>query len=72
MTRDEKLYRTIGKEIRRRRERAGLTQAALAQHIGLERTSITNIERGRQRMLVHTLDRIARVLHCPTARLLDA
>ncbi len=36
-----------------------LTQAELGGAVGLTRTSITNIERGRQRILVHTLFEIA-------------
>src|SRR5260370_37293220 len=49
------LYVAIGGRIRAARERVGLTQEALGELVGLGRTSITNIERGRQRMTVHTL-----------------
>lgn len=62
MTHDE-LYAEIGKRIRDARERHGLTQEDLATAISLTRTSITNIERGRQRFLLHTLYDIAVALH---------
>ena len=52
---EDDLYIAIGKRIRAARERVGLTQEALGDLVGLGRTSITNIERGRQRMTVHTL-----------------
>lgn len=43
------LYREIGARLRRRRAEAGLTQAQLADLIGVLRTSITNLEAGRQK-----------------------
>ena len=38
----------IGAAVRRRREEMGMSQAALADALELSRTSITNIEIGRQ------------------------
>ncbi|MER3429015.1 MAG: hypothetical protein C4334_13180 [Pyrinomonas sp.] len=49
------LYRTIGERIRARREELGLNQSALAAEVGLRRTSITNIEAGRQKAPLHVL-----------------
>ena len=40
--------RALGGRIRAARDRAGVKQEQLAQAVGLSRTSITNIERGRQ------------------------
>ncbi len=55
------------------RERAGITQEELARRVGLTRTSITNIERGRQKVLVHTLYAISEALNTsPTALLPSA
>ena len=54
MTHDE-LYAEIGRRIRFARERHGMKQGELAAAVSLTRTSITNIEQGRQRLLVHTL-----------------
>lgn len=38
----------FGRNLKRLREAKGLTQQALAERIGLERTSVTNQEAGRQ------------------------
>ena len=64
------LYTSIGKHIRETRERRGLTQKALASLVHLTRTSITNIERGGQKLLVHTLVDIAKALNVAPAVLL--
>jgi transcriptional regulator with XRE-family HTH domain len=48
-------YSEVGRRVRQARERAGLTQDALAARVSLSRTSVTNIERGRQKVLLHTL-----------------
>ncbi|MGI3904022.1 MAG: helix-turn-helix domain-containing protein [Janthinobacterium lividum] len=52
------MYALIGSLIRRHRDQVGMTQAQLAVQVGLSRTSITNIERGRQPLLVHQLCQI--------------
>lgn len=49
---------------------AGLTQAALANAVSLSRTSITNIEKGRQPILLHTLYSIASALNMKVPDLL--
>ena len=56
------LYADIGNRIRERREELGLTQQALASMVELSRTSITNIEQGRQKLLVNTLFDVAGAL----------
>lgn len=58
----EPVYRLIGFKIAFLREQKEMTQAQLAEKIGLDRTSINNIELGRQRILVHYLEEIAEVL----------
>jgi transcriptional regulator with XRE-family HTH domain len=64
------LYLLLGRQIRAAREDAGLTQAELAASISLSRTSVTNIERGRQQILLHTLYDIASTLGIDAADLL--
>jgi transcriptional regulator with XRE-family HTH domain len=66
------LYRTIGQLVRTARERAELTQEELGARVGLTRTSITNVERGRQKIQVHTLCAIADALGVPCSALLPA
>ncbi len=59
MMRQEGLYKAVGQRIRRIREERQLKQAELAELVSLTRTSITNIEQGRQKILLHTLYDIA-------------
>lgn len=55
-------YVEVGRRVRLARERAGLTQDALAGRVSLSRTSVTNIEKGRQKVLLHTLCNLADAL----------
>ncbi len=59
---ESELYPRFGQLVRRHRERLGLNQAEIGQAIGLTRASIANIETGRQRIPLHHLYRLARVL----------
>lgn len=56
---DTMLYREIGLRIKNEREALGFTQIDLAAEIGLTRTSVVNIESGRQRLPIHVLYSIA-------------
>jgi transcriptional regulator with XRE-family HTH domain len=64
------VYSNVGARIRDERERRNFSQEMLADRVGLTRTSITNIEKGRQKVLLHTLLEIARVLNLKPTRLL--
>ena len=66
----QEIYASIGAAIRRRRAKIGMTQAALADMAGLSRTSVTNIERGGQALLVHQLLELARALRVNPTSLL--
>lgn len=55
----DQLYQAIGRTLRQRREGAGLTQGDVASRVGLSRTSITNIENGRQHVTLHVLYALA-------------
>jgi transcriptional regulator with XRE-family HTH domain len=59
----------LGRRIRTARG-GKLTQATLGSRIGLSRTAITNIECGRQRLLVDQLVEIAAAIGIPPAELL--
>lgn len=52
----------VGAGIKQLRNARGLTQAQLAELVGVERTSITNIEKGQQRLGLDLLDKIATAL----------
>jgi transcriptional regulator with XRE-family HTH domain len=53
------VYREFGKRLRDARKQAGLSQEALADKVGFARTSITNIEKGRQHFTLHTAYELA-------------
>ncbi len=63
-------YRDIGTFVRVKRTAGGISQEALADKIGLARTSVANIEAGRHRPPLHTLEDIAGVLRCKLQDLL--
>ena len=67
-----RVYVALGGLIRARRERIGLTQGELARRVGMTRTSITNIESGRQKVQLHTLYDIAYALGMSPQVLLPA
>lgn len=46
-------YEEFGQRLRESRRRAGLTQKALGERVGLSRTAITNIEKGNQQVQLH-------------------
>jgi transcriptional regulator with XRE-family HTH domain len=57
-------YRRLGERIRNCRRAKQITQEGMAAHMGLTRTSIVNIEKGRQHLAVHQLVRISDLLGC--------
>lgn len=65
-------YKEVGRRIleARLRRKPKLTQQGLADLVSLTRTSITNVEKGRQKFLLHTLADIARALQVEPASLL--
>lgn len=58
------VYEELGQRIRARREERGLSQAKFAGRVDLTRTSISNIENGRQHLPLHSLYRFADILEC--------
>jgi len=64
------LYEIVGRRIRDTRKNAKLTQDNLAACVHLTRTSVTNIEKGRQKILLHTLFDLAAAMKVPVAQLI--
>jgi transcriptional regulator with XRE-family HTH domain len=62
MIKSQTFYVQLGVRIKETREESGFTQEALGEEVGLSRTSITNVEKGRQKLLLHTFVNIANVL----------
>ena len=65
-------YEEVGRRVRdaRKRRNPPLTQEELADRVSLTRTSITNLEKGRQKFLLHTLIDIASALQVQASSLL--
>src|SRR5205809_7699659 len=60
--RSSTVYVETGRRIQEARNKARMTQERLAEAIGLSRGSMSNIERGRHKILLHTVEDIARAL----------
>lgn len=56
------LYTEFGKILKQKRSQVNLTQEDLAARIKLGRTSVTNIEKGRQQVSLEVLYDLARAL----------
>jgi transcriptional regulator with XRE-family HTH domain len=65
-------YRGFGARVRAARKEKELTQQQLGRSIGLNRTSITNIEAGTQHVPLHYLPLIANALDCEPQTLLPS
>ncbi len=70
MNKPDVFYKKIGENIRAKRKELGLSQEGLAQAIGLKRPSMSNIEKGRQNILLHTFCDIAETLNSTASALL--
>ena len=68
-TMEEVARLAFGNHIRACRERAGLTQEALAQQIGCTQSYISQIEAPDARPTLGTLQKVAEALGCPIAEL---
>jgi len=62
---------TIGANIRAELARKGVSQAALARHLGLAPSGVANRTSGRTTINVNELAAIADFLDVPVSRLLD-
>jgi len=69
-TGNDPFYRKVGERIRAKRQERGVSQEALANAIGLKRPSLSNIEKGRQNVLLHTFCDIAETLNASVGELL--
>ena len=69
---DKDILRLMGARIRSAREAAGISQDELAARIGLTRTSVTNIEAGRQDVPLSRLVVLAAALDVELAGLVAA
>jgi transcriptional regulator with XRE-family HTH domain len=61
----------FGQKLRQVREQAGISQEKLAQLAGLHRTYVSSVERGKRNISLENIDRLARALGLPMARLVS-
>jgi transcriptional regulator with XRE-family HTH domain len=66
----EGVHQAVGVRIRIVREAIGMSQMELARRVKLTRTSLTNIECGRQRLLLHGVENFATALNTTPKHLL--
>ena len=59
---EDRFYKQLGEKINHARRKRGLTQESLASLVGLSRTSVVNLEKGRQKLLTHLLLEFSRAL----------
>ena len=66
----EPIYLELAARIRKRREKICMTQADLAAKLNLHRVTVTNVEAGRQRIMIHQLPTIAGALGTTVSKLM--
>lgn len=66
----EPVYRQFGAKIEQLRTVLGWTQQDLAKRVSMTRGSIANLEAGRQRILLHDVDRFAAAFQVAPRQLL--
>ncbi len=67
---EDGLYSWVGERLKKRRVELQLTQDEIAGKIGILRTSVTNIEAGRQKAPLHVLYGLCEVLDIDIATVL--
>lgn len=63
--------RIVGENVRKFRQAAKLTQAEIAQRMGVDRTYIVGLEKGERNVTIETLALAAKALGVKVARLLE-
>ncbi|MBL7789358.1 MAG: helix-turn-helix transcriptional regulator [Chitinophagales bacterium] len=58
----QEIYVLIGENVRKEREKLGINQVELGNRVKFNRSSISNIEKGKQKTPIHVLYRIAKEL----------
>lgn len=61
----------LGRNVRRLREENGWSQEDYADRVGIHRTYVSDIERGRRNPTVSVVEKLAKPLGVASGRLLD-
>lgn len=77
MIREDLIYETVSRKIRELRQRhpvseTKITQRALAEEIGIDRSTLTNIEIGNQRPPLHVIYAICAYFDVPLSEFLPS
>ena len=72
MQKKDPVLLALGHSVRRRRETEHLTQEALAEKADLDRTYISDIERGTRNVSILNVVRVARALGCSLSEITHA
>lgn len=67
----EDIIKSFGQAIQEIRVENGLSQDELASQIGMQRTYISDIERGARNTSLSNAKRIAKVLNVPLAKIIE-
>lgn len=70
--REKAFYSAFGRMLSEARRKKHISQEMLADELGLSRTSVTNIEKGRQPLQLYSLYQIARLLRVDVKDLLPS
>ena len=70
MSSHNSIYSAFGIRLRKLRQEKGITQENLANKVSYKRTTITNIELGNQKVLLHQVIELAEALEVPVSELL--
>lgn len=65
-------YMHVGEKVRFQRKKANMDQETLASHLNLSRTTVINIEKGRQRLSLEHAWLAAKILGIPIEELLPS
>ena len=68
---DDPLLRRVGHRVRKLRDEKGVSQEALADTIGVDRTYLSGIERGVRNLSLLKLRDVARALNVPIRALVS-
>ncbi len=71
MAKPDPVLARFGRNLRRFRDSAALTQEALAEKADMDRTYLSDIERGLRNAGIKNIVRLAKALGIPAARLMD-
>ena len=70
--REDTQLKSFGANVRRERDAVGMTQAQLAELIGLNIRNVQKIEAGETNVLITTVTRIRKALGCSADKLIPA